>query len=749
MPNVRLMTRTSVTGAYDGGTYGALERVSEHVGRPPAGVPRLCFWRIVARRVVLATGALERPVAFPANDRPGVMLAGAVRAYLNRWAVAPRRAAVFCVNDDGWRTAFDLAAAGVEVVALIDVRRDVSLPAGPWRNFAGGVVADTRGRAGLREIRVRAGGKVHRLAVDCLAVAGGWNPALHLTSHLGARPVWDERIAAFVPVAGAVPGMRVAGAAAGDFSTYAALAGGAWAATASLEELGVAGAAAALPAAEDAPVRVAPFWQVRGAGGRAWLDFQNDVTVKDVALAAREGFAAAEHMKRYTTLGMATDQGKTGGVTGLAVLAEATGRGVGETGTTTFRPPYVPVPIAALGAGGAGEGFAPQRFTPAHDVIAAMGAPFVEAGLWYRPSWFPAAGETDWRQGCDREVGMVRRAVGVCDVTTLGKIDVQGPDAAAFLDRIYANTISSLAVGRVRYGVMLREDGFVMDDGTVARLGERQFLVTTTTAAAGEVMAHLEFCLQCLWPDLDVQVASVTEQWAQVAVAGPRSRELVGAVLGRPVDDADFPFMACGEVEVAGVAGRLFRISFSGELAYEIAVPARYGAALFEVLVERSRGLGGGPYGMEALNVLRIEKGLLTHAELHGRTTLDDLGLGRMLAAGKDCIGKAGAARPAMAGPEREQLVGLKPLVPSGRLLAGAHVLEPGAASKAEEDQGYLTSHCHSPTLGHAIALGFVRNGRARMGERVRAVCLLRGLDAPCEIVAPCFFDPDGGRLRG
>ena len=344
---------------------------------------------------------------------------------------------------------------------------------------------------------------------------------------------------------------------------------------------------------------------------------------------------------------------------------------------------------------------------------------------------------------------MVRNAVGVCDVTTLGKIDVQGPDAARLLDRVYANTVSTLPVGRVRYGIMLREDGFVMDDGTAARLGDSHFLLTTTTAAAGEVMAHLEFCLQCLWPGLDAQATSVTDQWAQVAVAGPRSRELLNGILAEPVDNAAFPFMACGAVVAGGVAARLFRISFSGEQAYELAVPARYGAALWRLLVERATALGGGAYGLEALNVLRIEKGLLTHAELHGRTTADDLGLGRMVARGKDCIGKAGAARPGLAGPEREQLVGLRPVAPSGRLLAGAHVIDPGAGFTAAHDLGYLTSRCHSPTLGHDIALAFVRNGRARIGDRVRAVCRLRGLDEPCEIVSPVFLDPDGERLRG
>ena len=589
LPNVRLMRRTTVTGAYDGGTYGALERVAEHVAEA-GDAPRQCFWRIAAQRAVLAAGAIERPVAFPGNDRPGVMLAGAVRAYLNRWAVAPERAVVFATNDDGWRTAADLAAAGVDVAALVDVREGVALPEGPWRGFAGGVVTGTRGRGGLREVTVRHGRREERIGADCLAVAGGWNPAVHLTCHLGGQPVWDGELAAFVPAAGAVPGLEVAGAAAGAMSTHAALAGGAAAAAAALEALGFEGGAAEVPEAEDAPVRAAAFWQVRGAQGRAWIDFQNDVTVKDVGQAARENFRSVEHMKRYTTLGMATDQGKIANVTGLAVLAELTGRGVAETGTTTFRPPYVPVAIEALGAGGAGEGFAPVRLTPAHTVVAAAGAPMLEAGLWMRPGWFPEAGDAGWRESCDREVGWVRNAVGVSDVTTLGKIDVQGRDAALLLDRVYANTISTLAVGRVRYGLMLREDGFVMDDGTVARLGERHFLVTTTTAAAGQVMAHLEFCLQCLWPELDAQAVSATEQWAQFAVAGPRSRELVAGVVAGPVDDAAVPFMGCGAAEICGVAGRLFRISFSGERGYELAVPARYGAAL---LRSWSSGRGG------------------------------------------------------------------------------------------------------------------------------------------------------------
>ena len=748
LPNVRLMPRTTVTGAHDGGTWGALERVSEHRGLAPPGVPRTAFWRIAARRAILAAGAHERPIAFPDNDRPGVMLAGAVRAYLNRWAAVPgRRVAVFAPGGEGARTAADLAAAGVEVTALIDPRRGSVLSDGPWWKLPGAEVTGTRGWRRLEAVAVRDASGVRWIEADCLAVSGGWNPAVQLTCHLGARPGWGAARAAFLAAPGAIPGLAVAGAAGGTPITAGALAEGARAAREACADLGLT-ATIDLPRAEDAAVEPVAFWEVAGTRGRAFVDFQNDVTTRDLVQSVRENFRAPEHMKRYTTLGMATDQGRTGGVTALAILAGITGRGIAETGTTTHRPPYAPIPVGALGAGGAGSGLAPRRLTPAHAAIAAAGAPMQEAGLWYRPGWFPARGETAWRQSCDREVAMVRSAVGVCDVTTLGKIDVQGPDAAAFLDRIYANTVSTLPVGRARYGLMLREDGFVMDDGVVARLGETHFLLTTTTAAADEVMAHLEFAAQCLFPGLRVAMVSVTEQWAQTAVAGPRARDLVGIMLDQPLGERDFPFMACGETSVAGIPARLFRVSFSGEHGYEIAVPARYGADLWERLVELARGLGGGPYGLEALNVLRIEKGLLTHAELHGRTTPEDLGLGRMVARAKDCIGKTMASRPGLLGPGRQQLVGLRPVNTAEPLVAGAHVVAGGAEPVAANDEGYITSACHSPTLGHAIALAFVRDGRARLGEVVRAVCQLRGLDTACRIVNPVFFDPEGRRLR-
>ena len=747
MPNVRIMTRMAVTGAYDQGTYGALERLAPAVA-DRAHAPKGCFWRIVARRTVLAAGALERPVAFAGNDRPGVMMAGAVRAYLNRWGVVPGRSTVvFGNNDSAHRTVADLQEAGVHVAALVDSRHyarcDLDVPFYP-----GAQVCGTRGRRGLEAVTVATAKGEERIAAECLAVSGGWNPSVHLACHMGARPVWDADRLAFLPPEDAVPGQRAAGAAAGEFSTRACLESGLAEGLRAVRDLGLKVPDMTVPSAGDAAYDIFPLWQVPGKG-RAWLDFQNDVTVKDVDLAARENFRSVEHMKRYTTQGMAPDQGKNSNVNALAVLADATGRGIPETGTTTFRPPYVPVPIAAMGAGAQGKGFAPERLTTSHAESVARGAPMIEAGLWYRPSYFPRKGESHWRQSCDREVEMVSECVGICDVSTLGKIDIQGPDAARFLDFVYINTFSTLKEGRVRYGLMLREDGHVMDDGTCARLGAGHYLMTTTTAAAGQVMRHLEFVAQVLRPDWDVRMVSVTEQWAQFAVAGPQARDLLNGLLDAPIDDAGFPFMACGAVRVGGVDARLFRISFSGEHAYEIAVPARYGATLFRELVARAEAIGGGAYGMEALNVLRIEKGFVTHAEIHGRVTAYDIGMQGMMSGKKDFVGKAAASRVGLMDPERERLVGLKPVGAVKELLPGAHLFEEGAEAVSANDQGYVTSACYSPTLGHVIGQAFLRRGPERIGERVRMVDHLRGSETVCEVTGVVQYDPEGGRLRG
>ena len=606
LPNVTILPRTTVFGVYDG-EYGAVERVADHLAEPPPFTPRQRLWRIVARRCVLAAGAVERPIAFGANDLPGVMLAGAVRRYVNRWAVRPGQRAVLFANHDGAaQTAIDLVAAGVTIAAIVDPRAaSPALHDAAERTGAslmtGSVVYDALGRHAVTAVQAGPIGGPARQNIECdlVAVSGGWNPTLHLSTHLGGKPVFRDAIAAFVPGPSLPPGMAVAGAASGSFGPGDALAEGARLGAEAAEACGFHATIPNSPAEPGAaPYGIEPLWRVTGARRKAFVDFQNDVTDTDVELAHREGFRAAEHMKRYTTLGMATDQGKTSGVGGIAIMAELTGRSIGATGTTTARPPYTPVTLGALAGPHRGEHFRPTRLPPAHDWAAARGAEFVPAGAWLRAAYYPQPGE-DWLAAATREARAVRESAGFCDVSTLGKIDVQGPDAAMFLDRVYANTFSTLRPGRVRYGLMLREDGFVFDDGTVACLAPGRYVMTTTTAQAGAVLRHLELCRQWLFPDLDVQLASVTEQWAQLSVAGPRSRDVLAGIVDPPFDigPGAFPFMEAAELTVCGgVPARLFRLSFSGELAYEIAVPTRYGAALAARLAEHAV-----PYGLEAL----------------------------------------------------------------------------------------------------------------------------------------------------
>ena len=751
MPNVRLMARSTAIGAFDHGIHGVLERVSDHLPSAAEGTPRQILWRVYARRTVLAAGATERLIAFDNNDRPGIMQAGAVRAYVNRWAAAPAdRIAVFTNNDDGHRTAADLAAAGVDVTAIIDSRPDAP-ESDVAELFAGAVVTGSSGRRGLGHVTVRrADGSRKHLDCGALAVSGGWNPNVHLTCHHRGRPRWQEDIAAFVPGDGVPAGMNVAGAARGIFSTAGALADGQAAALAHLSDLGIKATQARLPEAEDAPVGITPLWHVGGTK-RAWLDQQNDVTVKDVGLAHQENFRAVEHLKRYTTLGMAGDQGRTSNVLGLAIMAELTGKTIAETGTTIYRPPYTPTPIAAFAGRSVGRDFRPTRLPPSHHWAAEQGAVFVEAGSWLRAQWFPREGETDWRQSVDREVLATRASVGVCDVSTLGKIDIQGADAGAFLDLVYSNTFSTLPVGKTRYGLMLREDGMVMDDGTTARLGQTHYLMTTTTANAVGVYRHLEFVRQCLRPDMDVQLISATDSWAQFAVAGPNARHVLEAVVDHEHDISNegFPFMACGEITVCGgTPARLFRISFSGELAYEIAVPARYGDAMIRALMQAGEPYDITPYGTEALGVMRIEKGHVTGNELNGTITARNLGMGRMVSAKKDSIGAVLAGREALVAEDGLCLVGLQ-AVDGKPVTAGAHLFAEGTPVDPAHDEGYVTSAAYSPHMECSIGLGFITGGATRHGEIVRLMNPLEGRSGLARICSPHFIDPEGERLRG
>ena len=747
LPNVRLMHRTTVTGVYDHHTFSALER---SLGCDPLSQDGLheTFWRIVAKHSILAAGAIERPIAFQNNDRPGVMTASSVRAYLNRWGVSPGKSfAIFANNDDAHRTVRDLKKSGIHIEALIDCRSDVQ-PIDGVRLIQSASVCNVKGIQSVKGISVRSEKGHENISVDTLALSGGWNPTINLACHLNQLPVWRDDLMAFVPATDAVPGLLAIGSCNGSMSTADCLREGIDAGLCVAEELGKAASSPEIPDAEDDENRLQALWYVPGAG-RAWLDFQNDVTVKDIKQAVTENYHSVEHVKRYTTQGMAIDQGKLSNVTTLAILAELTGRTIPETGATTFRAPYTPVSLAAIGAGVQGKSYAPERLTTSHSVSLERHAPMIEAGLWYRPSYFPHQSEVDWQQSCIREVACVRETVGVSDVSTLGKIDIQGVDAAKLLDFVYINMFSTLPVGRVRYGLMLREDGHVMDDGTTARLGESHFVMTTTTAAATQVLTHLEFVHQCLHPEWDLAMTSVTEQWAQFAIAGPKARDLLNDIVDEPIDNLSWPFMACGDMTVSGIKARLFRISFSGEHGYEIAVPSRYGESLFRTLVSKAENLGGGPYGMEALNVLRIEKGFVTHSEIDGRKTAYDLGMAHLLSHQKDFIGKKMALRPGLQQSHRERLVGLKPRDPSESLTAGAHLFAQGVEAVRENDQGYISSVGYSPTLSQTVALGFLQKGPERHGEVIQAVDHLGGGKVYCQVTSPVFFDPEGIRARG
>jgi sarcosine oxidase subunit alpha len=757
LPDVRVMRRTTVFGAYDGNTFGAVERVSDHLPTPSPHQPRQRLWKIVARRIVLATGAIERPLVFGDNDRPGVMMSSAARTYLHRFGVAVgQRPVVFTSTDDGWVTAFDLARAGIAVRAVIDTRTKLSasLLSGAKQTgiytLLGAQVVATQGSHGLTRVTVRKhDGGMENLKADALCMSGGWNPNIALSTHLGGRPRWSDELSVFLP--SELRGTVVAGAARGSFTLAAALREGAAAGAEAAQSTGHDAPAWSAPTVDDELSGVTSCWRIADSRGKAFVDFQNDVTADDVTLAAREGFTSVEHLKRYTTLGMGTDQGRTSNVNGLALLAAATGRTIPEVGTTVFRPPYTPVSFGAFVGHHRGKDFRPTRLTASHRWAAERGATFVEAAQWLRAQWFAEPGETDWLQTVNREVTSVRSSVGVCDVSTLGKIDIQGKDAATFLDRVYINMISTLPVGKTRYGIMLREDGFVMDDGTTAHLAPGHYVMSTTTVNAGKVMQHLEHARQVTWPELDVQIVSITEQWAQYSIAGPNSRRLLERLLGGAIDVSNeaFPYLACAEFQWQSMRARLFRVSFSGELAFELAVPARYGDATIRALMTAGQEWGVVPYGLEALGVMRIEKGHVAGNELNGMTTAADLGLGRMMSTKKDFIGRVLAGRPGLVDANRPALVGLKPVDRSKRLFAGAHFLSSGATVALNNDQGYLTSVAFSPMLDHWIGLGLLARGQARVGERLRAYDPLRSGEIEVEVVSPVFFDPEGARLKG
>jgi len=760
--DVTLLTRTTAFGCCDGNLLGLVERVTDHLAAPPAYAPRQRLWKIRAQKVVLATGAHERVIAYANNDLPGTMLAGAARTYVQRYAVRLGTCAVlFTTNDSAYAAALALDRAGIAVAAVVDARPEAQITGALPRRareagmsiIAGSAIVAAHGarRVGAVEIAQLAGGATRRVDCDLVCVSGGWNPAVHLFSQARGTLRYDEALAAFVPRSSPLA-VTVAGAANGCFDLAAALAEG--------HAAGFAAAASgqvAMPQPRAEPEHGgAPraLWSVpsRGRSDKRFVDLQDDVTAEDIALAAREGYASVEHLKRYTTLGMGPDQGKTSNVVGLALLAEATGRSIEEVGTTTFRAPYTPVTLGAFPGPERGAHVAPVRCSAMHDWHVEHGAGFVNAGLWKRPHSYPRAGETP-DQAANREAKNVRANAGVVDVSTLGKIELQGADVAEFLSRVYVNRWDTLAVGRCRYGVMLREDGIMLDDGTTSRLSDTHYLMTTTTVNAVKVMQHLERLLQVDWPELRVYLTTVTEQWAAAALAGPRARHVLERIVDIDVSNAAFPFLAAGECHVRSdegpIGARLFRMSYSGELAYEIHVPADRGRAMWESVIHAGEPLGLMPYGTEAMSTLRIEKGhVVVGTEADGRATADDLGMGKLVSPTKWCIGKPLLDRPALKAADRWQLVGLTALDGAAMPRAAKIVSDPERALP-NPMLGHVTSSCWSPNLESWIALALLVGGRARHGEILWAVSPLADAKVRVRVGAPCFIDPEGERQRG
>jgi sarcosine oxidase subunit alpha len=765
---VTLLPRTTAFGYFPHNLLGLNERLTDHLADPHPEVPRERQWQVRAREVVLTTGAIERPLVFPGNDRPGIMLAGAARTWLNRYGVLPgTRAVVVTACDQAYPAALELHQAGVFIATIADVRAPDD---GPWaaqaraagiRVLAGATVLGTSGRRRVNSIRLaqlQAGepGDTQTQPCDLVLMCGGFTPSVHLFSQSRGKLLWDEGLQAFLP---GTPAERVrsAGACRGVFALDAALADGAAAGAAAAREAtapartGVCpsggGAAAVPPAAGGGAGFAGALPQPGGARARAFVDWQNDVTTKDLALATREGFRSIEHIKRYTTTGMATDQGKTSNLNALGIVSRTLGKAIPEVGLTTFRMPYTPVSFGSFAGPSRGELFDPVRTTPMHEWARARGAVFEDVGLWKRARYFPRGAE-NMRAAVERECLTVRNACGIFDATTLGKIEVVGKDAVTFMNRLYVNAWTSLAVGRSRYGLLLRDDGFIYDDGVAARVSENCFHVTTTTGGAPRVLAMMEDYLQTEWSDLKVWLTSTTEQWAVIAVQGPNARAVLAELVDIDIAAAALPHMSVALGHICGVPMRLFRVSFTGELGFEVNVPADFGPPVWRAVWDAGQAHGITPYGTETMHVLRAEKGyIIVGQDTDGTVTPDDVGLGWAIGKNKpDFVGKRSLERPAMTSPGRRQLVGLLTTDPHTVLEDGAQVMGQPGAQAPSRALGHVTSSYHSSVLARSIALGLVAGGRARVGQTLYVP--VPGGDIPVRVASPVFYDPEGRRLH-
>jgi sarcosine oxidase subunit alpha len=759
-PRVRLLVRSTAFGYFPHNLLGVIERLTDHLATPPAGEPRERLWQVRAREVILATGALERPLVFPGNDLPGVMLAGAARTYLHRYAVrCGTRAVVIAGCDAAYQAALDLHAAGVMIAAIADPRSQVS---GPWFDVArrAGLpvrprttVLATRGRLRVSAVQlaridshgvVRTGSDV---PCDLVLMSGGYTPSVHLFSQSRGKLVWDAALQAFIPGV-AAERERSVGACRGIYTLSAVIEDGAAAGAAATEVVRRPPPPKHAAAAADAYLGSLPA-RARADGQKAFVDWQNDVTTNDLALATREGFRSIEHVKRYTTTGMATDQGKTSNLNALAIVAAALGKPIPEVGVTTFRMPYTPVSFGSLAGVARGDMFDPLRTTPMHEWAQKHGAVFENVALWKRARYFPQKGE-DMHGAVARECLAVRKQCGIFDASTLGKIEVVGPDAVTFMNRMYVNSWTKLATGRTRYGVLLREDGFILDDGVVARTAEDRFHVTTTTGGAARVLALMEDYLQTEWSDLAVWLTSTTEQWAVIAVQGPAARDVL-----RPlIEDLDLsaeamPHMSVARGRICGVPLLLFRVSFSGELGFEVNVPADFGSAVWQAIYAAGAPHGMTAYGTETMHVLRAEKGyIIVGQDTDGTVTPEDVGLGWAVGQAKaDFVGKRSLERPAMRAANRKQLVGLQTLDPKVVLEEGAQLIATGGQTPPMQLIGHVSSSYHSAVLDRSIALALVAGGRALLGQNLYVT--MPGTDIPVTVTSPVFYDPKGVRLNG
>ncbi|MDI3337409.1 sarcosine oxidase subunit alpha family protein [Defluviimonas aestuarii] len=756
MENVTLRARTMASGLYDHGYLLMYERIADHT--PGDGRPRHRLWRMRAGHIVTATGAIERPLSFAGNDIPGVMLASAVRDYVVNWAVSPGdRTVIVTNNDDAYRTALALLDAGLAVPAVIDARPEAKgdLPeavrARGVKVLEGKGIAKVKGGKRVTGVSVclQAGEGAELETIDCDAVAmsGGWSPVVHLWSHCGGKLNWDDKQAMFRPD----PNRPATGADGEAMVTAIGSANGHLTAADVLDDahkaVGGKGAAPGAVCATEAPIM--PVWIMpQGAGPalrfKMWLDPQNDVKVSDIQLAAREGYESVEHAKRYTTLGMATDQGKISNINGLAVLSDALNQAIPATGTTTFRPPYTPISMGAIAGEARGEIFQPLRKTPMHDWHEVHGAHWEPVGHWRRAYCFLRTGE-GVHDAVNREIRQVRNSVGLLDASTLGKILVKGPDAGKFLDMLYTNMMSTLPVGKCRYGLMCNENGFLSDDGVVVRLSEDTWLCHTTTGGADRIHGWMEDWLQCEWWDWKVYTANVTEQYAQVAIAGPNARKLLDKLGGMDLSKEALPFMEWREGTLGGFRARVHRISFSGELSFEVAVPASEGRAFWEALIAAGEEFGVMPYGTEAMHIMRAEKGfIMIGDETDGTVIPQDLNLQWAISKKKeDYLGKRAHERSFMASPERWKLVGLETL-DGGLIPDGAYAVADGHNANGQRNvQGRVTSTYYSPTLDKGIAMGLVKHGPDRMGE-VIDFPVDDGKVVKARIVDPVFYDKDG-----